>query len=88
MISNVMRGSPDQRGLLGDLEEVRDSIKEASTGLAPIIGSALPQKVDALLRQFELVPHQVLKAADSLDFRTKIGEVMLESAKPTFEEAR
>lgn len=87
-ISNVMSGTPGQRGLLGDLEEVRDSIKEASTGLAPIIGSALPQKVDGLIRQFELVPHRVLKAADSLDFRMKVREVLAEEAKPAFEEAR
>ena len=87
-ISVVMRGTPDQRGLLGNLEEVSDSIREASTGLAPIIGSALPQKVDGLIRQFELVPHRVIKAADSLDFRMKVREVLAEEAKPAFEEAR
>lgn len=87
-ISNVMRGSPDQRGLLGDLEEVRDSISEASKALEPIVGAALPQKIDSLTKQFEQIPQKVWKAADSLDFRTKIGEVMLEAAKPTFEQAR
>ncbi len=87
-ISVVMRGTPDQRGLLGNLEEVSDSIREASTGLAPIIGSALPQKVDGLIRQFELVPHRVIKAADSLDFRMKVREVLAEESKPAFEEAR
>lgn len=87
-IAICMSGTPGQRGLLGDLEEVRDSIKEASTGLAPIIGSALPQKVDGLIRQFELIPHRVLKAADSLDFRMKVREVLAEEAKPAFEEAR
>lgn len=88
LITNVMRGTQEQRGLLGDLEEVRDSIREASTGLAPIIGSALPQKVDGLIRQFELVPHRVIKAADSLDFRMKVREVLAEESKPAFEEAR
>ena len=87
-ISIVMSGTPGQRGLLGSLEVVSDSIKEASTGLAPIIGSALPQKVDSLIRQFDLVPHRVCKAADSLDFRMKVREVFAEEAKPAFDEAR
>lgn len=87
-ISIVMSGTPGQRGLLGDLEEVRDSISEASKALEPIVGAALPQKIDSLTKQFEQIPQKVWKAADSLDFRTKIGEVMLEAAKPTFEQAR
>ena len=87
-ISSVMSGTPGQRGLLGDLEEVRDSISEASKALEPIVGAALPQKIDSLTKQFEQIPQKVWKAADSLDFRTKIGEVMLEAAKPTFEQAR
>ncbi|HBO7934636.1 TPA: hypothetical protein L5C15_005773 [Pseudomonas aeruginosa] len=87
-IANVVTGTPDSPGLLADLEEVSDSIREASKALEPIIGSALPAKIESLKRQFDEVPNHILKAASSVEFQVTLGAVMVEAAKPAIEQAQ
>ena len=87
-IVNVMHGSETGRGVLWELETIRDSIAEGAKALEPIIGAALPAKIEALKRQFDEVPGHILKAASSVEFHQKLGEAMVEAAKPAIEQAQ
>lgn len=87
-IVNVIHGSETGRGLLGDLEEIRDSIAEGAKALEPIVGAALPSKIESLKRQFDEVPNHILKAASSVEFQVTLGAVMVEAAKPAIEQAQ
>lgn len=87
-IKHVMLGSESGRGLLGELEEIRDSIAEGTKALEPIVGASLPAKIEALKRQFDEVPGHILKAASSVEFHQKLGESMAEAAKPAIEQAQ
>lgn len=87
-IVNIVVGTPGTPGVLKNLEETRDSIKEASKALEPIMGAALPAKIESLRRQFYEVPNHILKAASSVEFQVRLGAVMVEATKPAIEQAQ
>lgn len=87
-IASVVGGTQGQPGLLRDLEEIRDSIQEACLALDPIVGAALPLKIELLKNQFDQVPFHIFKAVGSLEFRLKLAEAMIEAVKPAIEQAQ
>ncbi len=87
-IVTVIHGADTGRGVLSELETIRDSIADGAKALEPIIGAALPAKIEALKRQFDQVPGHILKAASSVEFHQKLGEAMAEAAKPAIEQAQ
>ncbi len=87
-IVNVMHGSETGRGVLSELETIRDSIAEAATALEPIVGAALPEKIDALKAQIDGVPNVLIAAADTSEFKSQIGEVMVEASQHLIERAK
>lgn len=80
-IANVMSGTPNRRGLLGDLQEISESISEASKALDPIVGAALPEKIDHLKKLIDAFPSKLIEVADSLEFRSRASGVLTEELR-------